>query len=110
MQELGEIRVFLLDMDGTIKLGGTLLPGARDFLDYLKVSGREFLFLTNNSSKDSQHYVEKMCGLGIECQTENVLTSGDATITYLAEKKKQARVFCWERQNLSGILFRPDLP
>ena len=93
MQELGEIRVFLLDMDGTINLGGALLPGARDFLDYLKASGREFLFLTNNSSKDSQHYVKKMCGLGIACQTENVLTSGDATITYLAEKKKQARVF-----------------
>jgi ribonucleotide monophosphatase NagD (HAD superfamily) len=36
MQNLGKIKCFLLDMDGTINLGQKLLPGAKEFIDYLK--------------------------------------------------------------------------
>ena len=93
MKELGEIKCFLLDMDGTINLGQNLLPGAREFMSYLKESGREFLFLTNNSSKDSSHYVKKMTNLGIPCDADHVLTSGDATAIYINNLKPQARVY-----------------
>lgn len=93
MQNLGKIKCFLLDMDGTINLGQKLLPGAKEFIDYLKESDRDFLFITNNSSKDSTYYVEKMCHLGIDCDATNVLTSGDATISYLNNLKPKARVF-----------------
>jgi len=93
VKNVGEIRSFLLDMDGTINLGQQLLPGAKEFIDYLQSSGREFLFLTNNSSKDADHYVKKMCRLGISCSTDNVLTSGDATVSYLQSIKPGARIF-----------------
>ena len=93
VKNVGEIRSFLLDMDGTINLGQKLLPGAKEFIDYLQSSGREFLFLTNNSSKDADHYVKKMCRLGISCSTDNVLTSGDATVNYLQSIKPGARIF-----------------
>ena len=93
MMEMGEIRCFLLDMDGTINLGQALLPGAKEFMDYIIESGREYLFLTNNSSKDSSHYVKKMTNLGIPCDEDHVLTSGDATVIYLNQQKKHARVY-----------------
>lgn len=93
MEKLGEVKVFLLDMDGTINLGQRLLPGAKEFIDYLKISGRRFLFLTNNSSQDSSHYVQKMCQLGIPCDADNVWTAGDATINYLMERKTGARIY-----------------
>ncbi|MBP3231212.1 MAG: haloacid dehalogenase, partial [Anaerovibrio sp.] len=47
VQKLKDVRVFLLDMDGTIFLGEKLLPRAKEFLDYLRSSGRRFIFLTN---------------------------------------------------------------
>lgn len=93
MVSLGEIRCFLLDMDGTINLGDALLPGAKEFMSYLRSSGRQFLFLTNNSSQDGAHYVNKMQNLGIRCSRENVLTSGDATISYLSALRPQARIY-----------------
>jgi 4-nitrophenyl phosphatase len=93
MNDVGEIKSFLLDMDGTINLGSQLLPGAKEFIDYLKQSSREFLFLTNNSSKDRSYYQRKMSKLGIECTEDHFLTSGDATISYLEMKKPGARVF-----------------
>ena len=51
---LVQVRCFLLDMDGTFYLGDRLLNGAMKFIDVLRQQGREYLFLTNNSSRDSR--------------------------------------------------------
>lgn len=93
MQEIGKIKCFLLDMDGTINLGQKLLPGAKDFINYLIESGRDYLFLTNNSSKDTQHYVHKMRNLGIPCDEDHMLTSGEATIIYLKDLMPNPKVY-----------------
>jgi ribonucleotide monophosphatase NagD (HAD superfamily) len=53
MNNLENIKCFLLDMDGTFYLGEKLIDGALGFLEILKAQGKSFLFLTNNSSKES---------------------------------------------------------
>jgi 4-nitrophenyl phosphatase len=90
---LKEVRCFLLDMDGTFYLGEQLLEGALRFIDVLHQQGCEFLFLTNNSSKDSQQYVEKIKRLGLSISREKVLTSGEATVMHLQDQKPGARVY-----------------
>ena len=82
---LQEKRLFLLDMDGTIYLDEELFDGTMEFLDYVKKIGGRYLFLTNNSSRGVEAYVEKMARLGIETTAEDFLTSVDATILYLQE-------------------------
>lgn len=89
---LTQVRCFLLDMDGTFYLGEELLDGALMFIDVLCQQGREFLFLTNNSSKDSQQYAEKITRLGLSIPREKVLTSGEATALHLQQQKPNARV------------------
>lgn len=83
MRELHEIQAFLLDMDGTIYLSNQLLPGALAFLEKLKVQGKQFLFVTNNSSRNTQAYVTKLKTLGISVTPKEILTSGTATAAYL---------------------------
>ena len=78
-------RLFLLDMDGTIYLDEELFDGTVDFLNYVKEIGGRYLFLTNNSSRGVDAYVEKMARLGIEATAEDFLTSVDATILYLQQ-------------------------
>ncbi len=87
MGDLRDKRLFLLDMDGTIYLDDSLFDGTLDFLAHVKSIGGRYLFLTNNSSKGIDKYVEKMARLGIEAAEEDFLTSTDATITYLHQKK-----------------------
>jgi 4-nitrophenyl phosphatase len=89
---LTQVRCFLLDMDGTFYLGEQLLDGALRFIDVLRQQGCEFLFLTNNSSKDSQQYSEKITRLGLSISREKVLTSGEATAMHLQRQKPRARV------------------
>lgn len=97
---LQKLKYFALDMDGTIYLGQKLLPGAKEFLDYLAKSGRKYVFLTNNSSKNKQSYVNKLQKLGLDATIDQVLTSGEATALYLKTIKPNARIF---------LLGTPDL-
>jgi len=90
---LADIRCFLLDMDGTIYLGNRLLPGAAEFISVLRRQGLEYLFLTNNSSRDKQAYVDKLAAMGIKAGRDQVLTSGEATAIYLQRVRPGAKVF-----------------
>ncbi|OPJ58001.1 HAD-IIA family hydrolase [Clostridium chromiireducens] len=83
MNELNDIKCFLLDMDGTFYLGNTLIDGALDFLDILKSQQKKFIFLTNNSSKNKSTYKQKLSALGCHVDEEQVYTSGEATIWYM---------------------------
>lgn len=76
-------RFFLLDMDGTIYLGDRLFDGTADFLNYVRASGGKYLFLTNNSSRSVEAYIERMARFGIRTQKDDFLTSVDALCVYL---------------------------
>lgn len=85
MMDLTRTKLFLLDMDGTFYLGDSLLPGALEFLALCRESGRQFAFLTNNSSRSKADYVARLRGFGADVSERDVFTSGDATLLYLAE-------------------------
>src|SRR5215203_5107271 len=90
---LAQVRCFLLDMDGTIYLGEKLLEGALEFIDLLHQRGCDYLFLTNNSSKDSQQYVEKITRLGLPISRDKILTSGEATAMHVQARTPGGRVY-----------------
>lgn len=83
MTDLARKRLFLLDMDGTIYLDELLFDGTTDFLRYVRQIGGKYLFLTNNSSRSVDAYVEKMSRLGIAAAPTDFLTSVDALLIYL---------------------------
>lgn len=80
---LQSIKLYLLDMDGTIYLGNRLYDFTPELLEALKASGRRYLFITNNSSKSVHAYIEKLEKMGIASTCEDFLTSTQATIFYL---------------------------
>jgi 4-nitrophenyl phosphatase len=93
IEKLSTVRGFLLDMDGTFYLGDHLLEGALRFIDLLHKQKKEFLFLTNNSSKDRRQYAEKIRRLGLPLSEESVLTSGEATALFLQAQHPGADLF-----------------
>lgn len=93
MKNIKDIKCYVLDMDGTFYLGNKLIDGALEFLETLKKQNKEFLFLTNNSSKNKHAYVIKLNNLGLEIEPERIFTSGEATTIYLNSKKAGTKVF-----------------
>lgn len=80
-QELSKVKCWLLDMDGTVSLGENMIKGVDRFFD--KIEGKQYVFITNNPSRSTQHYVNRMTRIGIPTTKENVITSTDALKLYL---------------------------
>lgn len=93
MNRLEDVRLFLLDMDGTFYLGNQLIVGSLSFIERVKETGRDFLFLTNNSSHNAAFYVEKLRRMGLEIDRSRVMTSGEATCEKLKELYPGKRAF-----------------
>ena len=83
----------MLDMDGTIYNEDTLIPGALEFFDLLKRQGKQYVFMTNNSSKGKVSYVEKLNRLGIDATERNIASSVNATVMYLKSHNPNAKLY-----------------
>ncbi len=101
---LQKARLFLLDMDGTLYLGNGWIDGALPFLARLEESGKNYLFLTNNSSKGRMDYVNKLASMGLAVEPERIVTSLEVTAALLKERFPGARVFL-----LGNALAKADL-
>jgi HAD superfamily hydrolase (TIGR01450 family) len=88
-----QIRGLLVDLDGTVYLGEKVLPGAREFLDRIRRAGKRVLFLSNNSSKSREEYLEKLGRMGLSVKGEEVFTSTAAAVVYLGREHPDAGVF-----------------
>ncbi len=93
MERLREAELFLLDMDGTLYLGDSVLPGAIGFIRTLEQMGKRWIYLTNNSSRGGADYVSRLRQLGFPCAEEQVYTSGMATAAWLKKQYPDRAVF-----------------
>lgn len=109
MNDLKSKRLFLLDMDGTIYLDDELFDGTLDFLEYVKSIGGRYVFLTNNSSKSVDKYIEKLAKLGIESTEEDFFTSTNATVMYL-KKKTYKKIYAFGTESFKEQLKNAGLP
>lgn len=107
---------FALDMDGTIYLGERWIDGAQEFLERIEATGRSYVFVTNNSSKNAAVYVEKLARMGLFVGEEKIVTSGQATIRYLQRHFAGKKIFLLGNDLLqeefaqAGILLEEENP
>lgn len=113
---LKNIKLFVLDMDGTFYLGNRLIEGSIGFLEKLKETGREFLFFTNNASRNSAFYVRKLADMGCSVDEKDIITAGDVTIAFLNENYPGSSVYLVGTEFLresfikGGIALTEDAP
>jgi HAD superfamily hydrolase (TIGR01450 family) len=95
---------YIFDLDGTIYLGGELLPGAKRLIESLIVLDREILFLSNNPTSSPADYVAKLARLGIPATPERVLNTVDTMTAWLVRHHPEATVFPISEQPLKDAL------
>ena len=104
MTELRNKKLFLLDMDGTIYLGDEIFDGTLDFLNWVKASGGRYMFLTNNSSKSVDKYIEKLSKMGISADKADFTTSAQATGLYLQKHNANDKIYVFGTNSLKEEL------
>ena len=91
---LKKIKCFVLDMDGTIYLGNQLFPFTPEFLETVKAVGKDYCFFTNNSSRNSKMYAQKLAKLGVAgVGDDDVCISNEVVIRYIKANYEDPRVF-----------------
>src|SRR3954469_18211229 len=76
----------LIDMDGVVYSGETLIEGADKFIASLLENNIPFTFMTNNSQRTRLEVVRKLKQLGIEVTENHVYTSAMATGKFLGDQ------------------------
>lgn len=84
---------YFLDLDGVVYRGNELLPGAREFIDWVESSGRQYLYLSNNSMSTPAEVAERLKRLGMPAPLERVITAGSAAARYLGHTYPGARAY-----------------
>jgi len=87
------IRTFLLDLDGTFYLGNQIFPWSLDFVETVRAQNKNFIFVTNNSSRHGRYYVDKIRKMGVDITDDQVFTSGEATIYHLRKYNYPKKLF-----------------
>ena len=85
IEQIRNIRLFLFDMDGTLYIGNKLFDFTAELLQSIRSTGRQYLFMTNNSSKSVADYVKKLEQMGIAATQADFITSSQATAYYLKQ-------------------------
>jgi len=74
------------DLDGVIYRGRRVIEENVSVLRELQGMGKVIRFLTNNSTRTPERYVERLRRVGFSVSPQDVMTSGMATAIYLQER------------------------
>jgi HAD superfamily hydrolase (TIGR01450 family) len=95
---------YIFDLDGTIYLGKSLLPGAYRLITKLRELEKRVIFLSNNPTRDVEMYVQKLSGLGLPTTKDEIVTTVFTTTQWLLQNAPDAVVFPISEEPLKRAL------
>ena len=98
------IKNYLMDMDGVILRGTTLIPGAAEFVEHLREQDLPFLILTNNSLYTPRDLQVRLSYMGLHVQPEAIFTSALATAQFLHDQRPGGRAYAIGESGLTTAL------
>ena len=90
---LKDKELYVFDMDGTIYLGSIVFDFAIRFIENLRAAGKRVLFFTNNASRSTSVYLDKLTRLGFSPTPAEIMSSADVTAAYLHTYHKDQSVY-----------------
>ncbi|MDP4207703.1 MAG: HAD-IIA family hydrolase [Bacteroidota bacterium] len=96
---------FICDMDGVIYHGNKLLPGVKEFVEWLIKEDKHFLFLTNSSERSPKELRDKLNRLGVDVGEEHFYTSALATAAFLQSQKENGSAYIIGEAGLINALY-----
>lgn len=103
-------KAFVFDLDGTVYLSDTPIPGVPRAIQQLRDRGVPVLFLSNNPTKTPDEYVRKLTTMGIPVTAHDVLTSAVIMVDWLKQQSPLPRVFPIAEPALLTLLQHENIP
>lgn len=100
---------YIFDLDGTIYLGDSLLPGAKRLIEGLRAHGKRVVFLSNNPTRDPAMYAQKLTRLGLPTPEGEIVNTVVTMVRWLKRHAPGATVFPISEQPLKDALLREGI-
>lgn len=97
---------YVFDLDGTVYLGGHLLPGVAETISALRERDIPVRFLSNNPTRDPEQYAAKLAGLGLPTPVTEITNTVVTTVNWLRTHHPDAVVFPIAERPLVAALHR----
>lgn len=78
-----KVQSILFDLDGVFYVGGALISGSNETLDWLKSKGIPYRFVTNNTTLSRRELTAKLQGLGLKVEENELLSANYAGVLQL---------------------------
>ena len=95
---------FVFDLDGTVYLGESALPGAIKGIKELRHRGKRILFVSNKPLEPRRSYAAKLTRLGIPTDEAEVITSAFVLGHHLAQVEPELNYYVIGEENLLAEL------
>ena len=96
---------YLMDMDGVLVRGRTMIPGADEFIQRLRDREAKFLVLTNNSRYTPRDLAHRLRNSGLDIPPESIFTSALATARFLASQRPNGTAYVVGESGLTQALY-----
>ncbi len=93
--------VLLVDLDGVVWLGSSVISENVEALRRAAESGVRLVFLSNNSTRTRRHYSLILRSLGLPVEESDVVTSGYAAARWVALRRPGSNVYVVGEEGLS---------
>ncbi|MDR1798244.1 MAG: HAD-IIA family hydrolase [Clostridiales Family XIII bacterium] len=105
IQKIRNKKGFLIDMDGVIYHGNMILPGVKEFVEWMQKEGKAFLFLTNSSERSPKELDQKLERMGLDVPEEHFYTSALATAKFVATQSPGGSAYVIGEPGLHNALY-----
>ncbi len=105
VKEILSKKGFISDMDGVIYHGNRILPGVREFVNYLIENNKKFVFLTNSPEKTPHELSMKLERMGLSVSPDHFYTSAMATAEFLSAQKPNCTAYVIGEAALAKALY-----
>lgn len=103
--KIQEKKGFICDMDGVIYHGNRLLPGVKEFVEWLYKENKKFLFLTNSSQSTPKELQMKLDRMGLDVTEDHFYTSALATAKFLKSQEENCSAYIIGEHGLYNALY-----
>lgn len=80
------IKALIIDMDGVVWKADSPIGDLATTFRRIRERGLKFVFATNNSTKTSEQYVERLASFGVDVEPWQIITSSQAAAGAIAKK------------------------
>ncbi|UFJ40281.1 HAD-IIA family hydrolase [Brevibacillus humidisoli] len=83
---------YLFDLDGTIFIGGQLLPAVGETLTILQKRGKRVMFVTNTTIQTREQCASRLRAMGVDVSDDQIVTAAYTAALYFRDAAPSANV------------------